>query len=169
MYQERMKTEKQNKKFVKGFYEEFYNDMRHEIIDEIFSPDYVHHTAEVPGEKMDYEEYREHMFTLARAFPHMKATIDDQMAEGDKVTTRFTIYGIQEGDLPSIPARGKQVKIAVITILKIKDGRIIEGWESYDSLGMAMQLGTVQIISTLGKGQHEKGYFYFSGGHEYNV
>lgn len=54
---------------------------------------------------MNYEEYREHVLMLSRAFPHMKVTIEGQVTEGDEVATRFTMYGIQEGDLPGIPRR----------------------------------------------------------------
>lgn len=116
---------------------------------------------------MGYEEYREHMLMLARAFPHMKATIEGQIAERDKVVTWFTLQGTQEGSLPGIPARGKKISVEVISILRMQGGKIAEGWESYDSLDMAMQLGIAQIVSTLQKGPEEKGYF--PGGQEYNV
>lgn len=116
---------------------------------------------------MSYEDYREHMLLLSRAFPHMKVVIEDQVAEDDKVATRYTMYGTQEGDLPGIPAEGREIKIPVMTILKVQGGKIAEGWELYDSLEMAIQLGVAQIVSTLSKGPQEKGYF--SGGEDYNV
>jgi steroid delta-isomerase-like uncharacterized protein len=159
MYYEKLDFGKENKALVKRFYEEYYNSGRLEAIDEMFDPSYVHHTPEVPEGKMSYEEFREHTLTLSRAFPHMRVAVEDQIAEKDKVATRFKMYGIQEGDLPGIPARGKEVNVAVITIFKIRDGRIMEGWESYDSLDMAIQLGIAQIVSTLRKGPQEKGYF----------
>lgn len=159
MYYKELKPEMENKAFVRRFYEDYYNNRRLEMIDEMFSPSYVHHTPEVPEGKMSYEEYREHMLQLSRAFPHMKVIIEDQIAEKDKVTTRFTMYGTQEGDLPGIPAKGREIKVPVISILKVQGGKITEGWELYDSLDMAFQLGVAQVVSTLSKGPQEKGYF----------
>lgn len=159
MYYKELKPEMENKAFVRRFYEDYYNNRRLEMIDEMFSPSYVHHTPEVPEGKMSYEEYREHMLQLSRAFPHMKVAIEDQIAEKDKVTTRFTMYGTQEGDLPGIPAKGREIKVPVISILKVQGGKITEGWELYDSLDMAFQLGVAQVVSTLSKGPQEKGYF----------
>ncbi len=159
MYHEEMKHEKENKRYVRRFYEEFFNNRRHDAIDEMFLTSYVHHTTEVANEKMNYEEYREHMLLLARAFPHMKVVVEDMIAEENKVSARLTMYGTQEHDLPGIPAKGKEIKVEVITIVRMQDGRIAEGWECYDSLDMAMQLGIVQVVSTLDKGPQEKGYF----------
>lgn len=159
MYYKELKPEMENKALVRRFYEDYYNNRRLEMIDEMFSPSYVHHTPEVPEGKMSYDEYREHMLLLSRAFPHMKVAIEDQIAENDKVTTRFTMYGTQEGDLPGIPAKGREIKVPVISILKVQGGKITEGWELYDSLDMAFQLGVAQVVSTLSKGPQEKGYF----------
>jgi steroid delta-isomerase-like uncharacterized protein len=161
------RLEDENKAYVRRFYEDYYNGGRLEAIDDMFSPSYVHHTPEVLTGKMDYEEYREHMLSLSRAFPHMKVSVEDQVAEGDRVATRFTMYGIQEGDLPGIPARGKEIKVAAITIFRLEGGKIAEGWEVYDSLDMALQLGVAQVTSTLRKGPQKKGYYPMWG--EYNV
>jgi steroid delta-isomerase-like uncharacterized protein len=167
MYYEELRTEKENKALVRRFYEEYYNNGRLEMIDEAFSPSYVHNTPEVPEGKMNYEEYREHMLLISRAFPHMKVVIEDQVAENDKVTTRYTMYGTQEGDLPGIPSEGREIKVPVITIMRMQGGKIAEGWELYDSLDMAIQLGVAQVVSTLSKGPQEKGYF--PGGDQYDI
>ncbi len=167
MYYEELKPVKENKALVRRFYEDYYNNRRLELIDEAFSPSYVHHTPEAPDGKMSFEEYREHMLLLSRAFPHMKVSIEDQVAEGDKVATRFTMYGTQEGDLPGMPSEGREIKVPVMTILRVLGGKILEGWELYDSLDMAIQLGVAQVVSTLSKGPQEKGYF--PGWKDYNV
>jgi steroid delta-isomerase-like uncharacterized protein len=167
MYYEELKPEKENKALVRHFYEDYYNNRRLEMIDEMILPSYVHHTPEVAEGKMSYEEYREHMLQLSRAFPHMKVAIEDQVAENDKVATRFTMYGTQEGDLPGIPSEGREINIPVMTMLKVQGGKIVEGWELYDSLDMAIQLGVAQVVSTLSKGPQEKGYF--PGWKDYNV
>lgn len=167
MYQERMTVESENKALVRRFYEEYYNNSRLDAIDDMFDPSYVHHTPEVAEGKMSYDEFREHMLTLSRAFPHMRVAVEDQVSEKDRVATRYTLYGTQEGDLPGIPARGNEIKVAAMTILSVKDDLIVEGWEVYDSLDMAIQLGVAQVVSTLSKGKQEKGYF--PGWEDYNV
>jgi len=167
MYYKELRPETENKSLVRRFYEDYYNNRRLDMIDEMFSTSYVHHTPEVLEGKMGYEEYREHILVLSRAFPHMKVTIEDQVAEEDKVATRFTMYGTQEGDLPGIPSQGREIKVPVMTIMKVHGGKITEGWELYDSLDMAIQLGVAQVVSTLSKGPQEKGYF--PGGEDYDV
>ncbi|WP_128860196.1 ester cyclase [Methanocella paludicola] len=167
MYQEKMSVESENKALVRRFYEDYYNNSRLDAIDDMFDPSYVHYTPEVSEGKMSYEEYREHILTLSRAFPHMRVAIEDQIAEKDRVVTRLTMYGIMEGDLPGIPAKGQEVKVDVITIMAVREGKIVEGWEQYDSLGMSIQLGVAQIVSTLKKGPQEKGYF--PGWEDYNI
>lgn len=77
------------------------------------------------------------------AFPDTKMTIDLQIAEGDKVTTRWTAHGTHKGELMGIPATGKQVTITGVGIDRIAGGRIVETWGEFDLMGMMQQLGVV--------------------------
>jgi predicted ester cyclase len=77
------------------------------------------------------------------AFPDMRAEIHDQVAEGDKVVTRKTFYGTQQGEFMGIPPTGKKVAFDVIDIFRIADGRILEHWFAGDMLGLMQQLGAV--------------------------
>jgi predicted ester cyclase len=69
------------------------------------------------------------------------AHIDDQIAEGDKVVTRWTASGCQIKDLPGIPDKGKCFKIGGITIDRVSDGKIVEEWVNWDTADFARQLG----------------------------
>lgn len=77
------------------------------------------------------------------AFPDTKMTIDLQIAEGGKVTTRRTAHGTHKGELMGIPATGKQVTITGVGIDRIAGGRIVETWGEFDLMGMMQQLGVV--------------------------
>jgi steroid delta-isomerase-like uncharacterized protein len=78
-----------------------------------------------------------------RAFPDTRMTVEQQVAEGDNVVTRWTAQGTHKGELMGIPATGKQVTITGITIDRIVAGRIVESWDEFDQFGMMQQLGVV--------------------------
>jgi steroid delta-isomerase-like uncharacterized protein len=145
---------KDGKALVRRFYEELYDRRNPEILDEVFSPEYVHHFPDVLDKKMGFGDFRKRELQLSGAFPDRKIYIEDQIAENDRVATRLVMRGTHTGDLPNIPATGKKVEVDSIVIHRIEDGRIAEGWESYDSLGMMMQLDVIHMVSTLGKSRH---------------
>jgi ketosteroid isomerase-like protein len=69
--------------------------------------------------------------------------IEDQVAEGDKVVTRLTVYGAHEGDLPGIPKTGNKMEMTAVAIHRIADGKIAEHWSNTDELGLMQQLGVI--------------------------
>jgi predicted ester cyclase len=74
----------------------------------------------------------------------MKATVQDQIAEGDKVVTRVTIRGTHQGEIDEFgPPTGRQIVVKGITISRIEGGKIVEDWDSYDNLSVMQQLGLV--------------------------
>ncbi len=77
------------------------------------------------------------------AFPDLQATVEDQVAEGDKVASRFTFRGTHRGELAGIPPTGNQVEVTGIVISRIEGGKGAEDWSNYDALGMMQQLGVV--------------------------
>jgi steroid delta-isomerase-like uncharacterized protein len=89
------------------------------------------------------EGVRQFVTTYLTAFPDGKITIDDQLAEGDLVTSRWTGRGIHQGDLMGIPPTGKQVTVTGITISRVKDGKVVEEWTNWDTLGLLQQVGVV--------------------------
>ena len=76
-----------------------------------------------------------------KTFPDLTLTIEDLIAEGDKVVVRFIGRGTHLGDLGSIPATGLETEAGAIEIFHIKDGKIVEVWEISDALGLMQQLG----------------------------
>jgi steroid delta-isomerase-like uncharacterized protein len=91
----------------------------------------------VEGAKQFAAEYRE-------AFPDITITIEDQVAQGDKVVTRFTARGTHHGEVEDLgPATGNRMEITGITIEQFGDGKIVQDWTNFDALGMMQQLGLV--------------------------
>jgi predicted ester cyclase len=77
-------------------------------------------------------------------FPDMKITIEDQIAEGDKVVTRSRSRGTYQGELWGIPPTGKEVEVTSISMDRIEGGKIAEHWTHADQLGMMQQLGVME-------------------------
>ena len=77
------------------------------------------------------------------AFSDARITVDDQIAEGDKVATRWTGRGTHTGEIAGISATGKDVTVTGLTISRLEGGLIAEEWTTWDTLGMLVQLGAV--------------------------
>ena len=113
-----------------------------DIIDEVYAPDVVWH--EPDGEVRGIEEAKQFISMYKTAFPDMKATVEDVIAEGDKVVTRVTIRGTHQGEVDEFgPPTGRQVEVKGITISRFEGGKIVEDWDSYDNLSIMQQLGLV--------------------------
>ena len=132
-------VEEQNKEIAHRFIEEVWNQGKLDALDDIVSNDIVIHVAgrDIKG----IENFKKFILGYRNAFPDIKFTIEEQIAQGDKVAERYTIRSTHQGELQGIPPTGKQVKIASIDITRFLDGKIVERWGEFDSIGMMMQLG----------------------------
>jgi steroid delta-isomerase-like uncharacterized protein len=117
------------------------------VIDELVATDYVGHDPSQPEDQRGPEAIREFIATYLTAFPDGRITIDEQLAEGELVATRWTGRGTQEGELMGIPPTGKKVTVAGITISRVKNGKVAEEWTNWDTLGMLQQLGVVPELA----------------------
>ena len=133
----------QNKAIVRGVFDEVFNKGNLSAADEILAPDYTLHDPAAPKFTGGRKAYKQFQARYLKAFPDHRLTVEDQIAEGDKVVTRWTARGTHRGDLPGIPATGKPVTVTGITVSRISGGRIAEEWQDWDSLGMLQQLGVV--------------------------
>jgi len=87
---------------------------------------------------------------LRSAFPDFKATINDLIAEGDKVVIHMTWNGTQQGEFMGIPPTGKRISVGIFDILRIAEGQIVEHWGLMDRMAMMQQLG---VIPAPGQGE----------------
>lgn len=135
-----MSTE-QNKAVVRQVVEEIFNRGNISRADELLSPDFVEREELPPGIPRDREGVKQLTIMMRSAFPDFKATIDDIVAEGDKVVVRQTWSGTHKGEFMGIPPTGKSVSFGVIDIIRIAGGKFVEHWGVMDSMGMMQQLG----------------------------
>lgn len=133
----------QNKAIERRLLDEVYSQGNLEVIDELVASDFVGHGAAADGGDQGREAYRQFVVEMRTAFPDFKMTVEDQVAEGDKVVTRFRARGTHAGPFQGIPPAGKQGEISGTIIDRIADGKIIECWSSADYLGLLQQLGVV--------------------------
>ena len=131
-----------NKTILRRFFEELFNTGDLSVADEIVGVNYVNHDA-VPGETPGREGLKAFVTHIRTAFPDIYFTIEDQIAEGDSVVTRWTVTGTQQGEFAGVPATGKSVRVKAINIHRVTGGQIQEGWLNWDALGMMQQLGVV--------------------------
>jgi steroid delta-isomerase-like uncharacterized protein len=133
---------KENKSTLRRFFDEIFNQGDLAVADEIVAADYVNHNP-APGETPGLAGLKGFVTGLRAGFPDVVFTIDDQIAEGDKVVTRYTITGTHTAEFAGIPATGRPVTIGVINIHCVVDGQIREGWLKWDTLDFMQQLGVI--------------------------
>ena len=139
----------ENKAIVRRFFEEIFNQGDLSVADEIVAADFVNHNP-APGQTPGVEGLKEFVVDLRTAFPNVVFTIDDEVAEGDKVAIRWTCRGTHEAEFGRIPATGKHVEFSALNIHRVVGGKIQEGWLKWDTLDYLQQLG---VIPPLGGGE----------------
>lgn len=133
----------QNKAVARKVFDAF-NSGDLSTLDEVISPDAVDHDAQNPFRGTPGPEGSKQAISMYRAaFPDLSIKIEAQIAEGDLVVTRWTSTGTQDGDLPGLPASHNKVTVTGIGIDRLENGKIVEAWNNWDTLGMMQQLGAV--------------------------
>ena len=134
----------ENKDKMRRFLEEGFGRGKVEVVDEVLHSDFVcwdpnSETGEIRGAqtiKGEIEYFR-------NAVPDLTYTVDDQVAEGDKVVTRYTASGTHEGEFFGVAPTGNRIEMTGITIDRFEEGRLIEEWPEYDLLGAMRQVGAI--------------------------
>ena len=137
-----------NKRIARRHFEELWTKGDLGVADEIYSPDAVGHCGNFP----DHAGYPECEKDLVRqdqvAFPDGVATVLDQMAEGDKVLTRWRFDATHTGTLYGHPASGNKVSVAGFHVHRIVDGRIVEVWALGDFYSLLTQIEALPAPET---------------------
>lgn len=133
--------QEQNKALVRRIFEEGINQNKQGIFDELIAPSYVNHDIPAPTPGLDGFKMVIGMFLAA--FPDMRVTIEEELAEGNKIITRGYFTGTHKGDFQGIPPTGKQIKVKYIDIWLVENGKLVENWVRLDELGMMQQLGVI--------------------------
>ena len=132
---------KENKALTPRLLEEVWHQGNLDVADEVHDANYISHGMgiDTPGTA----GFKQFVTAYLGAFPDMHFTVEDQIAEGDKVVTRWTATGTHTGELMGIPPTGKQSTVTGISIGRYAGGKIVEVWDNWDALGMLQQLGVV--------------------------
>ena len=123
---------------------EIWNQENLSVVDEIFAPDCVRHAS--ASSDLSMEGFKQSISTFRTIFPDLHLTVEDVIAEGDKVAMRGTGRGTQKAAWGDIPATGKLVTYSWINISRLANGKIVELWAMPDALGILQQLGAVQSM-----------------------
>ena len=135
----------ENKSVVRREFEEIFSQGGNlDAAQEIYAPDYVGHEPTF-GDVHGVEGAKQFAATYRQAFPDLQSAIEDQIAEGDKVVTRFTSRGTHQGETEDFgPPTGTRIEVTGITIEQFsEEGKIVEDWTNFDALGLMQQLGLV--------------------------
>ena len=138
-----MNTSDENKDISRRADEELFNRGNLSIADELFASNFVYHDPVSHEEWRGPESVKSYATMLRVAFPDLHQTIEEQIAEGDKVAYRWTARGTHQGEFMGIAPTGNRVEMTGISIARLIDGKLEEIWENYDALGMMQQLGIV--------------------------
>lgn len=133
----------ENKAVARRYLEEVLSKGNLAVVDELVATNYVGHSTTAPEVKGP-EGLKQRATQLRTAFPDIQFTIDDMVAEGDKVATRTTFHGTHKGEYRGVAPTGKAVTVTGIGILRIANGKIQEGWLNTDlmhQLGVGPKMG----------------------------
>jgi steroid delta-isomerase-like uncharacterized protein len=129
-------TTDDNKALVRRFISEIFEQGRPEAVDELCADDFIGHT----WGNADKAGLKAAMARVAQGLADARFTIEDEIAEADRVAVRVTASGRQVGEFMGMPATGRSYEIGEIHIFRLRDGKVVEHWHAYDSAGMMKQL-----------------------------
>jgi steroid delta-isomerase-like uncharacterized protein len=136
-----------NKAIIRRLIEELWNKGNLSLADELFAPNYEHHDASTLDFGRGPESEKKRATLYRAAFPDLRLTIEEIIAEGEIVMTRWSCRGTHKGDLSGIAPTGKQFNISGVTIARLANGKLAEGWVNWDALGLMQQLGIVPELA----------------------
>jgi steroid delta-isomerase-like uncharacterized protein len=132
-----------NSSLIRRWFEEVWNCGHMETVDEMASPDVIGHGQAQHATDIGLREFKPFVTALRSAFPDLKVTIDYTIEQGDKVAARWTATMTHKGEFLGMAPTGKKAIITGTTTQKISNGKIIEGWDNWDQLGLLVQIGAV--------------------------
>lgn len=137
----------ENKALIRRWFEEVWNKKREEAIDELFDEEGVAHglAGDAGDDLRGAAGFKPFFRRFRDAFPDLRVVVEDTVAEGDKVAARCSVSGSHQSDALGFAASGQPVEFDGITIVRVRDGKIVEAWNNFDFMAMFVQCGAVQI------------------------
>ena len=137
----------ENKNVVRRLFEEVWNKGNLPVADELFAQNYSHHDPSTPECGRGPESEKKRATLYRTAFPDVRLTVEDIIAEGETVVARWSCRGTHKGDLNGIAPTGKQVNITGVSIARFTNGKMSEGFVNWDALSLMQQLGIVPELA----------------------
>jgi steroid delta-isomerase-like uncharacterized protein len=133
-----------NKAVARGYIEQVWNEHRPDLVEKYMSEDFLHHDDPLVSDRASVKNF---IATTLEAFPDLKISIEQEIAEGDLVVQRQTVNGTQTGalELLGLPATGKPVSFKSVYVFRVAGGKIAELWGVTDAMSMMQQLGVIPI------------------------
>ncbi len=135
----------ENKALIERWFEEVWNQGNSKAIDELLAPDgVIHGLVDASGQPVrGLDGFREFHSQFRGAFSDLNISVDDVVAEGDRVVARCSVRGQHTGESLGFAATNAPIQFEGIAIVRIKDGKIVEAWNQFDFLEMNKQLGVL--------------------------
>lgn len=130
-----------NKLLMRRYFDEVWNQKNLAVLDDIISSDHVRFEAGAPQELVGPAGVKQFIQTYITAFPDAQLTVEDLIAEDDKVAARWLFRGTHQGYLKDIPPTGNLIICPGMTIAHIVEGKMTQYWTSWDTLMLMSQLG----------------------------
>jgi steroid delta-isomerase-like uncharacterized protein len=132
----------ENKAIMRRFWE-VWEEGDIDRLDGLLAPDYVNHTLAAPDLPPGPEGVKEVIRMFRSGMPNLRVAIEDMIAEGDRVATRYALEGTHWGDLFGVAPTGRHLSIKSMTVERLSGGKIVEHWRVTDELDMMRQLGAI--------------------------
>jgi len=134
----------QNVQLMRRWFQEVWNEGRIETVYELFSPEAIAHGQEgAEGEIHGPEEFVRFVQKIRGAFSEMQLTVEDVFATDDRGALRWSSVMTHNGETLGMPASGRTVRVRGVTLVRFANGKIVEGWDNWDELGMLQQIGAL--------------------------
>ena len=130
-----------NKALIRRFIDEIFVRGRSDAVDELLADDFTAHTWPSTGDPK--ADLKGAIARTSKALANPRFTIDDMIAEGDRVAVRLTAQATQVGEFMRMPASGRTYSISEIHIFRVGDGKVTEHWHQFDQMGLMTQLGAM--------------------------
>jgi steroid delta-isomerase-like uncharacterized protein len=135
-----------NKALIRRWVEDGWNAGDLAVVDAIYAPDVVQHDPSSPAPVTSSAALKGYVSGFRTAFPDLHFTIDDLLAEGDKVLWRFTSQATHTGPLMNIPPTGKRATVTGMVLFRVTNDKIAEVWVNVDTLGMLQAIGVIPAM-----------------------
>ena len=138
-----MQQENDNAQFIRRWFEEVWNKGRMDAIEEMCLPNAIGHGQAQHKVDVGLQEFKQFARSLRSAFPDIRVTIHETLAQGDKVLARWTAVMVHRGAFLGIAPTGRTVEVTGMSLQRIANGKIAEAWDNWDQLGLMVQIGGV--------------------------